>query len=101
MANDLSNPMKAANAAASNVAMRKVLGAKKREVLFSASFANDTVGFVNSKTRLFLDQQGDLQSTGISTDFAINGAGMIAVKQNPNDPMGQTVFTRSCSFCPR
>jgi flagellar hook-basal body protein len=98
MVNDLSRVINAANVSGTNIATSKSISGKKREVLFSASFVNNNVGYVTSSTRNNLTEQGALVGTGISTDFAINGTGMVVVKQNPNDPENRAVFTRSCSF---
>ncbi len=53
---------------------------------------------VTASTRLAVDQQGLIQSTGIATDIAISGQGFFVVKDNPAPGQGTFLYTRAGSF---
>jgi hypothetical protein len=64
MTRDLQGVMGAANTAGSNVAASKVIGDKRKETEFSASFVGDSVSFVQSRVRKTLDIQGAVVGKG-------------------------------------
>ncbi len=51
-----------------------------------------------ARNRLAIDQQGLIQSTGISTDIAISGQGFFVVKDDPTAGQGEFSYTRAGSF---
>lgn len=50
------------------------------------------------RNRLQVDQQGQIQATGISTDIAIDGQGFFVVKDQPALDDGRYLYTRAGSF---
>lgn len=83
---------------ANNVAAKESWGHKKRENLFINSFIGTGAGgvsYVNSKTRSTNDQQGAIINTGVVSDIAIDGAGMLVVSDSVN---GEARYTRRGDF---
>lgn len=82
----------------SNIAGKEVWGGKKKENLFSSSFVGSSSGgvsFVNSKTRSTNDVQGKIIGTGIASDIALDGAGMLVVSDSAT---GAAKYTRRGDF---
>ena len=83
---------------ASNVAAKEAWGHKKRENLFINSFVGTSSGgvsYVNSKTRSTNDMQGKIVNTGVISDMAIDGDGMLVVSDTTTGP---AKFTRRGDF---
>jgi flagellar hook-basal body protein len=83
---------------ANNIGAKESWGNKKRENLFVNSFVGTSSGgisYVNSKTRSTNDVQGDIVNTGVVSDIAIEGAGMLIVSDSPT---GKSVYTRRGDF---
>ena len=83
---------------ASNVAAKEAWGHKKRENLFINSFVGTSSGgvsYVNSKTRSTNDVQGKIVNTGVISDMAIDGDGMLVVSDTTTGP---AKFTRRGDF---
>jgi flagellar hook protein FlgE len=57
-------------------------------------------GGVTTTTSLDVGTAGQLQSTGVSTDLAINGGGFMVVNTNANSNTGNYLLTRAGSFRP-
>lgn len=82
----------------SNVAAKDAWGHKKRENLFINSFVGTSSGgvsYVNSKTRSTNDVQGKIINTGVVSDMAIDGAGLLVVSETTTGP---AKFTRRGDF---
>lgn len=82
----------------SNIAGKEVWGGKRRENLFSSSFVGSSSGgvsFVNNKTRSTNDVQGKIIGTGIASDLALDGAGMLVVSDSAT---GAAKYTRRGDF---
>lgn len=82
----------------SNIAGKEVWGGKRRENLFSSSFVGSSSGgvsFVNNKTRSTNDLQGKIIGTGIASDIALDGAGMLIVSDSST---GAAKYTRRGDF---
>ncbi len=82
----------------SNIAGKEVWGGKKKENLFSSSFVGSSSGgvsFVNNKTRSTNDVQGKIIGTGIASDLALDGAGMLVVSDSAT---GAAKYTRRGDF---
>lgn len=82
----------------SNIAGKEVWGGKKKENLFSSSFVGSSSGgvsFVNNKTRSTNDVQGKIIGTGIASDIALDGAGMLVVSDSAT---GAAKYTRRGDF---
>jgi len=83
---------------ASNVGAKEAWGHKKRENLFINSFVGTSSGgvsYVNSKTRSTNDVQGKIINTGVVSDMAIDGAGLLVVSETTTGP---AKFTRRGDF---
>ena len=83
---------------ASNVGAKEAWGHKKRENLFINSFIGTNAGgvsYVNSKTRSTNDVQGKIINTGVVSDLAIDGAGLLVVSDTTTGP---AKFTRRGDF---
>ncbi len=82
----------------SNVGAKEAWGHKKRENLFINSFVGTSSGgvsYVNSKTRSTNDIQGKIINTGVVSDIAIDGSGLLVVSESPT---GTAKFTRRGDF---
>jgi len=82
----------------SNVSAKEAWGHKKRENLFNNSFVGTSTGgvsYVASKTRATNDVQGKIVNTGIVSDIAIDGAGLLVVSETTTGP---AKFTRRGDF---
>lgn len=79
------------NTLAGNNAASKAIGAKRKSVLFNASYAdNGRVSFVESSTRMEISERGALQKTGNHGDISLSsGNGMFIFKRNLNDDSDQ------------
>jgi flagellar hook protein FlgE len=83
---------------ASNVGAKEAWGHKKKETTFSNSFVGSGSGgvsYVSSKTRATNDVQGTIVNTGVVSDIAINGAGLLVVSSTLG---GESRFTRRGDF---
>lgn len=89
-----------------NIAGSSTVGYKKAETNFetlvlSGNFGtNLDVGGVASSTRLDVTTQGQLQTTGVATDIAINGNGFMVVNTKPDSANGAYLLTQAGSFRP-
>jgi len=82
-----------------NIANISTVGFKSGNATFSSLVTGEGTGSGSlANTRLAVDQQGIIQSTGVSTDIAISGQGMFVVKDSPNEGEGQYSYTRAGSF---
>ena len=83
---------------ANNIAAKEAWGHKKRENLFINSFIGTSTGgvsYVNSRSRATNDQQGAIVNTGVVSDIAVDGSGLLAVS---DDPLGTIKYTRRGDF---
>ena len=81
-----------------NIAAKESPGHKKRENVFSNSFIGTKAGgvsYVNSSTRSTNDKQGTILSTGVASDLAVDGEGMLVVS---NSATGEAKYTRRGDF---
>lgn len=91
-----------------NISNTATVGYKRSEVQFSSlvtsqiSKVSYAAGGVQGNVRSLVDRQGLLQSTGSSTDIAINGDGFFVVSDIPNADPSQDLMalTRAGSFTP-
>lgn len=86
------------NINSSNIAAKEAPGHKKQENVFVSSFIGvgaGSVSYVNSKTRSTNDQQGAIVNTGVISDIAIDGAGLLAISDSPT---GNVKYTRRGDF---
>jgi flagellar hook protein FlgE len=98
------------SAISDNVSNANTVGYKRTEVPFSTFVTQQAVetayspGGVLANPRMMVSEQGLLQSTASSTDFAISGSGMFVVRNTAeptaNGPEERTYFTRAGSFVP-
>lgn len=85
----------------SNIANANTVGYRRSFSDFVTHNTGDQQAGVVSTTRSDIDDTGILQTTGRSTDFAIQGDGFFVVSRNPNDPVESNYFmTRAGSFAP-
>ncbi len=89
-----------------NIAGSSTVGYKQAETEFetmviggSSKTAAD-LGGVTTSTRLDVSSAGQLQSTGVATDIAINGSGFMVVNTNVNPANGNYLLTQAGSFRP-
>ena len=85
-----------------NIANISTVGFKQGNTTFS-SLVTGTGSATNGSgatagTRLEIDQQGLIQTTGISTDVAISGQGFFVIKDDPDAGEGSYLYTRAGSF---
>ncbi|NBB82801.1 MAG: flagellar hook-basal body complex protein [Alphaproteobacteria bacterium] len=93
-----------------NVSNANTVGYKRTQVPFSTFVTQQAVetayspGGVRANPRMMVSEQGLLQSTASSTDFAISGNGMFVVRNTAEASVGgpeeRTYFTRAGSFEP-
>lgn len=86
------------NTNSNNIAAKEAPGHKKQENVFISSFIGTSSGgvsYVNSKTRSTNDQQGSIVNTGVISDIAIDGAGLLVVSDSPT---GNVKYTRRGDF---
>ncbi|MBN8827851.1 MAG: flagellar hook-basal body complex protein [Sphingobacteriia bacterium] len=89
--------------AADNITNSNTVGYKASSVSFktmvtgSSSKNNYISGGVQIVNRKLVDYQGMIQSTGVVSDIAVSGKGMIVVNSR-NDGTGDFLFTRAGSF---
>ena len=84
----------ATKVAAGNIAGKDAPGGKKQEFTFIASTAGNTT-FVTSKVRAANDIQGEINTTGVFSDLAVNGNGLFVVSDSVS---GETSFSRRADF---
>ena len=89
-----------------NIANASTVGYKQSETEFDslvnaagATNANMTAG-VTTSTALDVATAGQLQTTGVNTDIAINGQGFLVVNTNATPTSGSYLLTRAGSFRP-
>lgn len=86
------------NTNSNNIAAKEAPGHKKQENVFISSFigaGSGGVSYVNSKTRSTNDQQGAIVNTGVISDIAIDGAGLLVISDGPT---GNIKYTRRGDF---
>lgn len=98
------------SAISDNVSNANTVGYKRTQVPFSTFVTQQSIatayspGGVRANPRMMVGEQGLLQSTSSSTDFAISGNGMFIVRNTPEGTVGgpeqRTYFTRAGSFVP-
>ncbi len=86
-----------------NIANISTIGFKAGNTTFSSLVTGDLAsGGIGSgataSTRIAVDQQGIIQSTGIATDIAISGQGFFVVTDDPNSESPEIFYTRAGSF---
>lgn len=89
-----------------NIANVNTVGYKASKTEFQTLIASNSstsefsTGGVKGDAFRMVAKQGDLQSTGISTDLAISGAGFFAVAERPsaNPTLSEVLYTRAGSF---
>ena len=88
-----------------NVANASTVGYKKGDTEFesmvygAAAPTSGVIGGVATSTRMDISLAGQLESTGISTDLAINGSGFLVVNKDSASG-GEYMLTRAGSFRP-
>lgn len=89
-----------------NVANSSTVGYKKADTNFETMVLNgggtasaDLAG-VATTTRMDIGTAGQIQSTGVSTDLAVNGSGFMVVNTNANSGLGSYLLTQAGSFRP-
>jgi flagellar hook protein FlgE len=85
-----------------NIANISTTGYKAGETTFSSLVTGDvSSGGIGSgasaSTRISIDQQGIIQSTGIATDIAVSGQGFFVVKDG-TESSSEILYTRAGSF---
>ena len=89
-----------------NIAGSSTVGYKKAEtdfetlVIGGSSSGSPDLGGVSSSTRLDITTAGQVQTTGVATDIAINGSGFMVVNTNANPANGAYLLTQAGSFRP-
>jgi flagellar hook protein FlgE len=87
-----------------NIAGSSTVGYKEAqtefETLVLSGSSGSALGGVMSSTRLDISTQGQLQSTGVATDVAINGKGFMVVNTDANPARGSYLLTQAGSFRP-
>lgn len=97
---DLLNASNANRTPSNNIGASKSPGHKKRDNLFINSFisgASADMSYVTTKTRGTIDVSGQIVNTGIYSDIAIEGPGMIPVSGS-SDSSEEMSFTRRGDF---
>jgi flagellar hook protein FlgE len=89
-----------------NVANTSTVGYKEADtdfeslVLAGNTTASTDLSGVTNSTRMDVSTAGQLQTTGVSTDIAINGSGFMVVNTNANTASGSYLLTQAGSFRP-
>jgi flagellar hook protein FlgE len=89
-----------------NVANSSTVGYKKADTLFESMVLNGTadsgsnLAGVQAKTRMDISSVGQVSTTGINTDLAVNGSGFFVVNTKANSSAGAYMVTRAGSFRP-
>jgi flagellar hook protein FlgE len=89
-----------------NIAGSSTVGYKQAQtqfetlVLGSSPGIDPQLGGVASSTRLDVSTPGQLQSTGVATDVAINGNGFLVVNTGASSPPNGYLLTQAGSFRP-
>lgn len=89
-----------------NIAGSSTVGYKDAEtdfeslVLGAGSGTHPQLGGVTTSTQLDVTTAGQLQTTGVSTDIAVNGNGFMVVNTNANSAAGSYYLTQAGSFRP-
>ena len=91
-------------AASDNITNTNTVGYKKSDPKFLTLVSDTTTssssyssGAVQLANRTMVDEQGMIQSTGIVSDIAVSGKGMLVVNDK-DDGSGNFLFTRAGSF---
>lgn len=90
----LTSQSTAVNVISNNIANLNTTGFKSSETSFSTLVAGRVGGGVLDKIRQNIDTQGAIQSTGSSTDLAVQGNGFFVVQ----DAAENILYTRAGSF---
>jgi flagellar hook protein FlgE len=96
----------ALNNIANNIAGSSTVAYKQAEtdfetlVLGGGATASPDLGGVSTSTRLDISTAGQVQTTGVATDIAINGNGFMVVNSNANAANGNYLLTQAGSFRP-
>jgi flagellar hook protein FlgE len=88
-----------------NISGSSTVGYKEAETEFETlvlggTSGNAELGGVSSSTRLDVTTPGQIQTTGVATDIAINGSGFMVVNSNANAANGSYLLTQAGSFRP-
>lgn len=97
---------RALSVTSTNIANVNTVGYKASKTEFETLIASNTntddfsTGGVKGEPIRQISRQGDLQTTGTSTDLAISGAGFFAVTERPsaNPAISEVLYTRAGSF---
>ena len=89
----------------SNVANSSTVGYKATETEFESLVLGSgnngsSAGGVASSTWTDVSRAGQIQSTGVSTDLAVNGQGFFVVSNNSTSGVGKYLLTQAGSFRP-
>jgi flagellar hook protein FlgE len=92
-----------------NVANSSTVGYKEADTEFdSMVLASSTTGAgvsadlagSSATTRMDISRAGQIQTTGVATDIAVNGSGFLVVNDSANSSTGNYLVTRAGSFRP-
>jgi flagellar hook protein FlgE len=91
------------NNISNNISNSSTVGYKEADTDFesmvnAAGGPSGVVGGVSTTTALDIGTAGQLQSTGVNTDIAINGGGFMVVNTSANSSSGTYLLTRAGSF---
>lgn len=97
---------RALSVTSTNIANVNTVGYKASKTEFETLIASNSstsefsTGGVKGEAFRLISRQGDLQTTGVSTDLAISGNGFFAVTERPlTDPaISEVLYTRAGSF---
>jgi flagellar hook protein FlgE len=97
---------RALSVTSTNIANVNTVGYKSSKTEFETLIASNSstsdfsTGGVKGQAFRQISKQGDLQTTGVSTDLAISGAGFFAVSERPldNPTISEILYTRAGSF---
>jgi flagellar hook protein FlgE len=96
----------ALEAISANIANAQTLGYKRADAVFEDMVSGrvsgqQTGGSVAASTRAFNEIAGSVRSSGIATNFALNGPGFVAVRDKLNSNGVQNVFSATNQFTRR
>ncbi len=100
----LSAQSAALNNISNNIANSSTVGYKEADTDFASLIDATSIGSpsapagVSSSTTMDVTKAGQLQSTGVNTDIAINGQGFMVVNTNATSANGKYLLTRAGSF---
>lgn len=91
-----------------NIANSSTVGYKQTDTDFDSmvlagsgpSAGADNLAGVTAQSRMDISVAGQVQTTGVNTDLAVNGAGMMIVRTQAAAGQGQYLATRAGSFRP-